>query len=67
MFYTHEQYEATKKAYANGLKSVSYGDKKAEYRSLDEMERIIKRMEADLYPERVPRRRRFAEIGRGYH
>lgn len=66
MAYTIEQYEATKKAYANGVASVTYGDKTVSYRSLDEMERIIKRMEAELFPERVPRRRRYASVGRGY-
>lgn len=66
MSYTIQQYEATKKAYASGTKSVSYGDKKIEYRSLEEMERIIRKMEAELFPDRAPRRRRFASFDRGF-
>ncbi len=59
MAYTIEQYEALKAAIATGTQSVSYGDKTVSYRSMDDMEKILRRMEADLFPERVPDARHY--------
>lgn len=43
-----EQYEALTSAIALGALIVEYSDKKVEYRSLSDMERIKKQMELDL-------------------
>lgn len=66
MAYTIEDYEKLKKAIVNGVQSVNYGDKSVSYRSLSEMKEALRIMEAELFPERVPRRRRLASIDRGY-
>ncbi|MDR2805835.1 MAG: hypothetical protein LBB85_09415 [Dysgonamonadaceae bacterium] len=66
MAYTTQQYEALKKAIVAGVHSVSYGDKTVSYRSLDEMKETLRMIEAELFPERTPRRRRLACIDRGY-
>lgn len=66
MTYTKEQYKTLKDAIATGTTSVSYGDKTVNYRSLAEMKQILRMMEAELFPERVPRRRRVAEVDRGF-
>jgi hypothetical protein len=67
MAYTTEQYEALKKAVATGTHSVSYGDKAVTYRSLSEMKELLSLMEGELFPERTPRRRRYACVDRGYY
>ncbi|MDR0542461.1 MAG: hypothetical protein LBH19_09680 [Dysgonamonadaceae bacterium] len=67
MEYSIEQYEALKKAIASGSHSVSYGDKSVTYRSLEEMKSILSMIQDELFPERRPRRRRFASIDRGYY
>lgn len=61
-----EQYNALKEAIASGVTNVTYGDKTVGYRSIAEMKEVVKMMEAELFPERQPRRRRLAEIDRGY-
>lgn len=66
MGYTTEQYDTLKKAIANGVQSVTYGDKTVSYRSIADMKEVLKMMETELFPERVPRRRRVACIDRGY-
>ena len=66
MPYTIEQYEALKDAIVSGVTTVTYGDKTVSYRSLAEMKDAVRIIEAELFPERVPRRRRLAEIDRGY-
>lgn len=66
MAYTTEDYQKLKQAIVNGVQSVSYGDKTVNYRSLSEMKEALKMMEADLFPERIPRRRRFGSVDRGY-
>ncbi len=66
MAYTTEQYTALKNAIATGTTSVSYGDKTVSYRSISEMKEILRMMEEELFPQRVPRRRRYASISRGY-
>lgn len=66
MSFTQEQYEALKAAIVSGTQSVTYGDKTVSYRSLAEMKEALRMIEAELFPERVPRRRRLASISRGY-
>ena len=46
--YTLEQYQALKCAIAEGAKVVRYQDKWIEYRSLEEMQRILVNMELEL-------------------
>jgi len=46
--FTLEQYQAVKAAFAEGAKVVRYQDKWIEYRSLDEMSRILRKMEKEL-------------------
>ena len=66
MSFTLEQYQALKEAIASGVTTVTYGDKTVSYRSLSEMKDLVKMMESELFPERLSRRRRSAEIERGY-
>ena len=66
MTFTREQYMALKDAIASGATTITYGDKTVSYRSLAEMKELVRMIEAELYPERQPRRRRLAEIDRGY-
>lgn len=46
--YTLEQYQALKCALAEGAKVVRYQDKWIEYRTFDEMKKIIAEMEVEL-------------------
>jgi hypothetical protein len=55
--YTQSQIDALRRAYARGVTRVSYGDKSVEYRSLDEMKRVIAEMDGDV--SGTPRSRRF--------
>ena len=64
--YSLEDYQALKKSIAKGVHSVAYGDKTVTYRSLSEMKELLRMMENELFPERTPRRRRFASVDRGY-
>lgn len=68
MAYTLEQYEKLKAAIAGGELSVRYADRSVQYRSVDEMVRILKLMEADLYPNSAcaPGNRRYASFSKGY-
>lgn len=66
MPFTHEQYAALKEAIASGATTITYGDKTVSYRSLSEMKELVRMIEDELFPERRPRRRRLAEVDRGY-
>lgn len=55
--YTQAQLDALRAALAQGVTNVSYGDKRVDYRSLDEMRQLISIMERDIAGN--PRRRRF--------
>lgn len=66
MPFSQEQYEALKEAIASGATTITYGDKTVGYRSLAEMKELVRMIEGELFPERQPRRRRLAEIDRGY-
>ena len=48
MAYTLDQYTALKAALAEGAKVVRYQDKWIEYRSFDEMKKILGEMEIEL-------------------
>lgn len=45
--YTDEQLAAIRRAFASGVTRVRHGDSETSYRSLEEMERILKTVEAD--------------------
>ena len=70
MRFSKEEYQALReaivKAITTGVKRVTYGDKVVEYLSIDEMRKALELMEQDLFPERFGRRRRLAEVDRGY-
>lgn len=46
MAWTQAELDALRSAYSKGQRSISYGDKKVEYASLDEMARAIDRIAA---------------------
>ena len=46
--FTQAQLDSLRRAYAAGVTRVSYGDKSTEYRSLEEMRRLITEIETDL-------------------
>lgn len=48
MAYTQEMLEELKENYASGILSVSHGDKKISYASMEEMWRAIQRIEQSL-------------------
>lgn len=66
MPFSIEQYEALKEAIVSGATTITYGDKTVSYRSLAEMKELVRMIESELFPERQLRRRRLAEIDRGY-
>lgn len=51
--FTLAQYTALKEAYALGATTVQYVDRTVTYRSLNDMKRIMRDMEADLFPNSV--------------
>jgi len=67
MRYTIEQYERLKEQIAKGVRTVAYGDKSVTHMTLDEMLKVQKMMEEELFPERFFRRRRFAEVDKGFN
>lgn len=56
--YTIEMYQALIEAIATSARSVWYGDKRVEYRSLDEMLKIKDLMESELGLNKDKNRRR---------
>jgi hypothetical protein len=68
MAYTNEQYLALKEAIAGGELSVRYADRNITYRSIDEMLRIQKLMEAELFPSSGSSTggRRLTSFSKGY-
>lgn len=48
MAYTQQQYDKLKAAIATGATSVYYGDKRVDYRNLNEMKQILSDMEIEL-------------------
>jgi hypothetical protein len=66
MAITVEQLDALDEAISSGAKEVWYGQKKVEYRSLDEMMLLRRRMAAELAGTTTPRtRRRVARYHNG--
>lgn len=66
MAYTQTQLDALEAAIAEGALKVEYGDKKVEYRSLNEMIRIRDVIKAAL--EGLPAQRRtYASHSKGTH
>lgn len=65
--YTLEQYQTLSDAIATGSKKVKYGDKEVEYRSLDEMIRILGLMKDCLFPSANGgnNSRKFASFSKG--
>jgi len=59
--YTQAQYNALSQAISQGATRVKYADKEVEYRTLDEMLRLQKIMENDLWPNNssTPKNTRF--------
>ncbi len=68
MAYTNEQYLALKEAIAGGELSVRYADRNIVYRSIDEMLRIQRLMEAELFPSAGASTggRRLTSFSKGY-
>lgn len=58
--YTIEDYTNLKKAIAQGASRVKYGDKEVEYKSLEEMERILALMAKELGITKNRNRRKVA-------
>lgn len=51
--YSLEQLQALRDALAKGEKRVSFGDKTVEYRSIDELNEAIRRIEIALHKDAV--------------
>lgn len=64
MAYTLEQLTALETAIAEGALKIEYGDKKVEYRSLNEMIKIRDIIRKDLGTLKTPRRT-YAEFSKG--
>lgn len=56
MAYTTAQRDALKAAIAQGALTVEYDGKRITYRSLDEMERVLRLMDAEIGDVAAPRR-----------
>lgn len=66
MAWTVRDRDALKKAIAMGVRVVAYGDRRQEYRSLDEMKDILAMMEKELAPARKSDNgRRYASCSSG--
>ena len=65
MPYTVEQYNSLSEAIASGALTVKYADKEVTYRSLADMLRTQQLMEAELFPNNRPRRRKYAAFDKG--
>lgn len=66
MAYTQTQLDTLEAAIAEGTLKVEYGDKKVEYRSLNEMIRIRDIMKAEL--NGLPKQKRtYASFSKGTH
>lgn len=63
--YTLEQYQALKCALAEGAKVVRYQDKWIEYRTFDEMKKILGEMELELGLKKTKTTRVFGSFKDG--
>lgn len=68
MAYTQAQYDELKAAIARGVKSVGYGDKRVEYRTLEEMRSLLNEMAGELGIDTGTRRlrRTYAAFDKGH-
>ncbi len=70
MAYTQQQYAELQAAIAEGALTVRHGDRTVTYRSLDEMQRILRMMAAELgigaNANGCGSGRRFASFSKGY-
>lgn len=63
MAYTIAQRDALKEAIATGATKVRYRDREVDYRSLDEMKRILRDMEAEIDADAgIPAPRRSRQV-----
>lgn len=67
MGYTINQYGALAASIAQGALSVKYADKEVTYRNLDDMIRIKRLMEAELFPTQRRPTRRYGEFSKGIY
>lgn len=65
MQYTTEQYTALKAAIAQGALRVRYGDKEVEYRSVEQMEKILSSMEVELGIKKPGLRKKYVSFSKG--
>ncbi len=65
MAWTTRERDALKEAIALGVRVVAYGDRRQEYRSLDEMKDILAMMEEELAPRKQRGDRRYASCSSG--
>lgn len=66
--YTLEQLKILTDAIASGALKVEYGDKKVEYRSLDDMIRLQIMMKNCLFPDQNTNNgRKYASFSKGTH
>lgn len=62
-----QDYNDLKRAIRTGTREVYYGDKRVVYRSLSEMQQILKGMELDLGISKPLDGRKFAQYDSGIH
>tara|TARA_A200000113_G_scaffold135390_2_gene121778 strand:+ start:1558 stop:1764 length:207 start_codon:yes stop_codon:yes gene_type:complete len=62
MAFTQKQLEAMEKALASGVSEVSYDGKTMKYRSVDELEKAISRVRAELKKSSGGQRRRVLRL-----
>lgn len=65
--YTMDQYNKLVAAHAQGVLKVKYADKEVEYRSFDDMARLISDMERDLGIKKPGSGRSFATFDKGVY
>lgn len=68
MAFTREQYDTLKAAIAGGELMVRYADRSVTYRTLDEMVRLLRLMEADMAQQEGSgsRGRTYTSFSKGY-
>lgn len=66
MKYTREHLETLKEAIALGVLEIDYGDRRLKYRSLDEMERIVAKIEGELGQRKASKSNIKLEFKDGY-
>jgi hypothetical protein len=64
MAWTQADVDALKAAIATGARSVRYGDKTVEYRSLDEMRQVLRDMQDEVSPATAGARCSYATFSK---